>query len=84
MTRGILDKAKEAIDQALVDEKSMNWFNTYFAKGKLCQAAFKSENPKFKAFYADPLAEAYVAYEKAMELDPKGSIKKKDHYKYDL
>ncbi len=33
--QGILDKAKEAIDQALVNESSMNWFNTYFAKGKL-------------------------------------------------
>ena len=55
----------------------MNWFNTYFAKGKLCQATFKSDNPKFKAFYPDPLAEAYASYEKAMELDPKGTIKKK-------
>lgn len=75
--QGILDKAKEAIDQALVNESSMNWFNTYFAKGKLCQATFESENPKFKAFYPDPLAEAYASYEKAMELDPKGSLKKK-------
>jgi len=75
--QGLLDKAKEAIDQAMVDEKSKDWFNTYFAKGKLCQASFESENPKFKEFYADPLAEAYVAYEKAMELDPKGTMKKK-------
>jgi len=75
--QGILDKAKENIDAALVDEKSKDWFNTYFAKGKLCQATFESDNPKFKAFYPDPLAEAYTSYEKAMELDPKGSIKKK-------
>jgi tetratricopeptide (TPR) repeat protein len=75
--QGSLDKAKEALDQALVDEKSKDWFNTYFAKGKLCQASFESDNPKFKTFYADPLAEAYVAYEKAMELDPKGTMKKK-------
>ena len=75
--QGVLDKAKEAIDQALVNESTMNWYNTYFAKGKLCQASFKSDNPKFKAFYPDPLAEAYASYEKAMELDPKGSIKKK-------
>jgi len=75
--QGVLDKAKEAIDQALVNESTMNWFNTYFAKGKLCQASFKSDNPKFQAFYPDPLAEAYASYEKAMELDPKGSIKKK-------
>ena len=37
--QGILDKAKEAIDQALTDENQKNWFNTYFAKGKLCQAS---------------------------------------------
>jgi len=75
--QGFLDKAKEAIDQALVNESSMNWFNTYFAKGKLCQASYESENPKFKAFYPDPLTEAYASYEKAIELDPKGNLKKK-------
>ena len=75
--QGMLDKAKEAIDAALVDEKSRDWFNTYFAKGKLCQASFESDNPGFKAFYKDPLGEAYAAYEKAIELDPKGTIKKK-------
>ena len=47
--QGILDKAKENIDQALVDEKSKDWFNTYFAKGQLCQAAFKSDNPKYNS-----------------------------------
>jgi tetratricopeptide (TPR) repeat protein len=75
--QGILDKAKEAIDQALANESTSNWANTYFAKGKLCQATFSSDNPKFKTLYADPLGEAYAAYEKAMELDPKGGIKKK-------
>ncbi len=75
--QGSLDKAKEALDQAMLDEKSKDWFNTYFAKGKLCQASFESDNPKFKTFYADPLEEAYSAYEKAMELDPKGTMKKK-------
>jgi tetratricopeptide (TPR) repeat protein len=75
--QGNLDKAKEAIDQALLDEGTMNWPNTYFAKGKLCQATYKSDNPKFKAFYTDPLGESFTAYEKAMELDPKGGVKKK-------
>ncbi len=75
--QGILDKAKEAVDQALANESTANWFNTYFAKGKLCQATFQSKDPKINALYADPLAEAYTAYEKAMELDPKGTIKKK-------
>jgi tetratricopeptide (TPR) repeat protein len=75
--QGILDKAKDAIDQAMANEATANWFNTYFAKGRLCQASFDSKDPKFNAFYADPLTEAYAAYEKALELDTKGTIKKK-------
>ena len=75
--QGALDKAKEALDQAFANEKSKNWFNTYFAKGKLCQAVFESDNPKFKSLYSDPLAEAYAAYEKALELDTKGGTKKR-------
>lgn len=75
--QGQLDKAKEAIDQALLDEKSANWANTFYAKGRLAQSSWESDNPKFKEFYQDPLAEAYTAYQKAMELDPKGQIKKK-------
>jgi tetratricopeptide (TPR) repeat protein len=75
--QGALDKAKEAIDQALVNEKTANWPNTYFVKGKLAQASYESDNPTYKAYYPDPLAEAYASYEKAIQLDPKGGIKKK-------
>ena len=75
--QGALDKAKESLDQAMTNSKTMNWTNTYFAKGKLAQAVFKTENPQFKEFYSDPLSEAYTAYEKSMELDPKGGTKKK-------
>ena len=74
--QGALDKAKEALDVALTNEKSMNNPKTYVTKGKLCQETFKSENPKFKALYTNPLEEAYEAYQKALSLDPKGSIKK--------
>lgn len=73
---GKLDKAKLAIDQALIEESSMNWSKTFFAKGQLCLATFVSENPTFKTYYPDPLAEAYAAYEKAMELDTEGTMKK--------
>lgn len=75
--QGQLDKAKEAIDQALVNESSANWPNTFYAKGRLAQASWESDNPKFKEFYPDALGEAYAAYEKSMELDTKGQIKKK-------
>ena len=72
-----LDKAKEALDQAFTNEKSKDWYNTYFAKGKLCQAIFESVDPKYSSYYSDPLGEAYAAYEKAMELDDKDRIKKR-------
>jgi tetratricopeptide (TPR) repeat protein len=75
--QGALDKAKEALDQAFTDAKTMNWFSTYFVKGKLCQAIYEADNPKYNTLYKDPLAEAYTSYEKAMELDPKGTTKKK-------
>jgi tetratricopeptide (TPR) repeat protein len=75
--QGLLDKAKESLDQALTNESTANWPNTYFVKGKLCQASFESEKPEFKSLYPDPLEEAYTSYEKAMELDPKGATKKK-------
>jgi Putative Zn-dependent protease, contains TPR repeats len=75
--QNMLDKAKESLDQAFNDEKSKDWFNTYFAKGKLCQAIYTADNPKYNSYYADPLAEAYEAYEKALALDEKGAAKKK-------
>jgi tetratricopeptide (TPR) repeat protein len=75
--QGALDKAKEALDQAFTNEKSKNWFNTYFAQGKLCQAVFEADNPKFNSFYPDPLAEAYASYEKAVQLDTKGGTRKR-------
>ncbi len=75
--QGQLDKAKEAIDQALVNEKSANWPNTFYAKGRLAQSSWESDNPKFREFYENPLEEAYAAYQKAIELDTKGQIKKK-------
>lgn len=74
--QGLLDKAKEALDQAFVNEKSKDNPKTYFAKGRLCQEIFKSTDPKYKELIQNPLEEAYAAYEKAIQLDPKGSIKK--------
>ena len=75
--QGDLAKAKEALDRALVHPKSANLPNTFFAKGKLAEAVFESDNPSYKGLYSDPLNEAYAAYEKAMQLDPKGQIKRR-------
>lgn len=76
ITQGLLDKAKEALDQALVNEKSKDNPKTYAALGRLCEETFKSENPKYKTLYANPLEDSYNAYQKALELDTKGSMAK--------
>ena len=74
--QGALDKAKESIDQALKHDKSKDWTKTYYALGRLAMASFESENPKFRNLYKNPLLEAYNAFEKSMELDPKDATKK--------
>ncbi len=65
------DKAKEAIEAAIAHPKSMGLAKTYYVKGKLCQAAFDSGDPKAMSLYPDILMEAYKNFEKAVELDPK-------------
>jgi tetratricopeptide (TPR) repeat protein len=68
---GAFDKAKEAIEAAIINPKSMNLAKTYYVKGKLCQAAFDSGDPKFMGLYPDILMEAFNNYEKCVQLDPK-------------
>jgi len=72
MDQGLLDKAKEALDVALVNEKSKDNPKTYMAKGRLCQEVFKTENEKYKALIANPLDEAYAAYEQALKPHQEG------------
>jgi tetratricopeptide (TPR) repeat protein len=68
---GAFDKAKEAIETAITNPKSMGLAKTYYVKGKLCQAAFDSGDPKFIELYPDILMEAFKNFEKAVEMDPK-------------
>lgn len=68
---GAFDKAKEAIEAAIVNPKSMGLAKTYLVKGKLCQAAYDSGDPKFMELYPDILMEAFNNFEKAVQMDPK-------------
>ncbi len=68
---GAFDKAKEAIEAAVADPKSTGLARTYYVKGKLCQAAFDSADPKFMGLYPDMLMEAFNNYQKAVQMDPK-------------
>jgi tetratricopeptide (TPR) repeat protein len=68
---GAFDKAKEAIEEAIVNPKSMGLAKTYYVKGELCLGAFDSGDPKFMGLYPDILMEAYNNFEKAAQIDPK-------------
>jgi tetratricopeptide (TPR) repeat protein len=74
--QGSLDKAKEAIDGAEVHEKSKDWPKTYYAKGRLAQSIYESDDAKVKDLYTDPLIVAYNSYMKAIELDDKDAMSK--------
>ncbi|HUS85986.1 MAG TPA: tetratricopeptide repeat protein [Bacteroidales bacterium] len=73
---GNLDKAKDAIDAAVVHEKTKDWPKTYYAKGRLAQALYETNDDKYKAMYDDILMVAYDNYKKSIELDDKDSMEK--------
>ncbi|MEI7423514.1 MAG: tetratricopeptide repeat protein [Prolixibacteraceae bacterium] len=74
---GKLDKAWEAIQEAInpanpKSEKSINWPDTWEARGEILEAIYKSKDENYKKLVANPLEEAYKSFLKAIELDPKG------------
>lgn len=68
-----LDKAKEAIDEASVNESSMGMAKCWYYRGLIYQGMYR--NKKYGALSADPLGEAYKSYKKALEIDPKYEFK---------
>ncbi|MEO8148704.1 MAG: tetratricopeptide repeat protein [Bacteroidia bacterium] len=73
MKEGDLDKAKQYIDEASVNEGSMGMAKTWYYRGQIYQGMFK--NAKYGSLSPDPLGEAYKSYKKALEIDPKYEYK---------
>jgi tetratricopeptide (TPR) repeat protein len=73
---GNLEKAKEAMDGAEVHEKTKDWPKTYYAKGRLAQAMYESNDDKIRKLYDEPLMVAYNSYLKSIELDDKDRMSK--------
>ncbi|MCK4346781.1 MAG: tetratricopeptide repeat protein [Bacteroidales bacterium] len=84
ITAGNLEKAKEAIEQAMTHEKSKDWSKTYYAKGRVLQAVAESNDPNTRKLYENPLPEAFKEYQKAIELDEKGKMEKLVTLQYPL
>ncbi|MBR8535756.1 tetratricopeptide repeat protein [Carboxylicivirga sediminis] len=72
-----VDAAKKAIDQAIENEKSMNWPKTYIIAAKVYTELAKSGQD------ADGIKKAVDFYKKAIELDQKGDEKGKGIGKYE-
>jgi tetratricopeptide (TPR) repeat protein len=74
---GKLDKAKEAIDKALKNEKDAQKSKTWFVKGEVYSAIAGSPIPVYANLDKNAAQTAYEAYKKAMELEPQ----QKGYYK---
>lgn len=78
---GKLDKAVEAIEESInasnpKSEGSINWPNTWEARGEIYQALFQSKDENYKKLSDDPLTVALESYLKALQLDEKDRISK--------
>ncbi len=78
LTLGQLDKAKEAIEPTITNQKTMNSAKTWFYRGNIYLKIALSENKKYKSLDTNALSVAFESYKKALELD------KKNEYKIDI
>lgn len=79
-------EAKTLIEEMTDDEESSQWVNTWYARGLLCQAAYKEglrkNDKKLYELYPGQLYVAYESYEKARSLDKQGKIDRQLAPKY--
>ncbi|MFO7756088.1 MAG: tetratricopeptide repeat protein [Bacteroidales bacterium] len=75
---GELEKAKEAIDEALEGEATKDWPKTYYAQGRVAQTmwekGYENDNEKLMTTYDNQLIHAYDSYLKSIELDDGNSM----------
>ena len=64
-------EAKEAIDLALENAASSDWWKTHYYKGKVYAAIARSTDPAVKGLDANAVEKAAEGYEKALSYDDK-------------
>jgi tetratricopeptide (TPR) repeat protein len=72
---GKLDLAKQEIDAAAQDEKTIMDAKTWFYRGNIYYDIAVSTDEKYKNLDPDPFGVAFQSYAKARELDTKGEFK---------
>jgi tetratricopeptide (TPR) repeat protein len=69
-----LDTALNSIIYCESQEKTKDWYKTYYVKGLVYQAIAKTENEEFKKLSDQPLIDAYKNFEKAYKMEGSKSI----------
>ena len=72
--------AKTAAEELINDEETAQWPRTWYARGVLCQNAYregiKKNDKNLSELYPDQLFVALESFDKALELDESGRIEK--------
>jgi tetratricopeptide (TPR) repeat protein len=71
---GKLDLAKQAIDEAAQDEKTIMDAKTWFYRGNIYYDIAISTDENYRKLDPDPFGVAFKSYQKAKELDTKGEF----------
>ena len=71
---GKLDLAKQAIDEAAQDEKTIMDAKTWFYRGNIYYDIAISVDENYRKLDPDPFSVAFKSYQKATELDSKGEF----------
>jgi tetratricopeptide (TPR) repeat protein len=69
-----LDKAKEAIDAAVVYESTANSEKAWYYRGLIYEQIFADTTGKWTKLSPDPMKVAYESYTKALQIAPKGDF----------
>lgn len=65
-----LEMINDAVDPANEkSEKTISWPRTWEVRGEIYQSIYQSEDPQVKKLAENPLEEALLSYQKALELD---------------
>jgi tetratricopeptide (TPR) repeat protein len=72
---GKLDQAKQAIDEAAQNEKTIMDPKTWFYRGNIYYDIAISKDSNYRELDPDPFEVAFKSYQKAKELDTKGEYK---------
>ncbi len=72
---GKLDKAKKAIDEAIVHVKTITDAKAWFYRGNIYLDIYRSTDENYKNLDPNALDVAYESYNKSMELDEKNKYK---------